>query len=50
MTASKGFFAGVGEFMSLQMALGDKLLVALAAHKRPLACVSPHVSFEVTRL
>jgi hypothetical protein len=50
MGANKRLFPGMGEFMSLQVSLGDKLLVALIADEWSLSGMSPHVSFEIACL
>ena len=48
--ADKWLFARVCQFMSLQVALGDELLITFAALKGPLARVSTHVGLQVSRL
>jgi hypothetical protein len=48
--ALEGLLACVGELVRLQVPLGDELLVALCAHKRPFPGVRPHVRFEVASL
>lgn len=50
MRTDKRLLSCVGQFVGLQMALGDKLLVALRAHEGPLACVRAHVGLEISGL
>lgn len=45
--AHKGFHASVGEFVRLQVALGDELLATLGAGKGSFPCVGPHVCLKV---
>lgn len=47
--ANERFFTCVGELVSLEVALGDELLVALAAAERTLSSVSSHVGFQISR-
>jgi hypothetical protein len=44
------FFPSVGQFVSLQVAFCNKLLVALNAYEWSLASMCPHVSLEVSGL
>jgi hypothetical protein len=48
--ACKWFLAGMGEFVSLEMAFGYKLIFAYAAGERTLSSVGPHMSLEVASL
>lgn len=48
--AHKRFLTGMGQLMGLQVALGNKLLVALNADEWSLSSVGPHVSLQVTCL
>jgi len=50
MVANEGFFASMGEFVSLQVAFCDKLLAALIADEGSLTGMSPHVSFQIAGL
>ena len=45
--AHEGFHAGMCEFVRLQVALGDELLVTLGAGKGSFPCVGPHVCLKV---
>lgn len=44
VVADKGFFTSMSQFVGLQMALCNELLLALFAHEWSLPCVGPHVS------
>ena len=48
--ADKGLFSGMSKLMSLQMALGDELLIALHASKGSLTSMSSHVCLEIAGL
>lgn len=45
---NKWFFSCVSQLMSLKMALGDELLVALRAHKWSFARVGSHMGLEIS--
>jgi len=50
VVTNEWFFASMSEFVSLQVALGDKLLAALVADEWSLTSMSPHVSLEIAGL
>lgn len=46
--AHEWFFTSMSELVSLQVALCNKLLFALRAHKRSLSSVGSHMCFKVS--